>query len=126
TVHDLVGDQIVPGPAAAAEKKYLKAVAKGIVKVISKMGISTIQSYHGAQVFEAVGLSQDFVDEYFTWTSTRVGGVGIDVVAKEAAVPPGAGLSAQAATRPPQPAGGRRVPGAIRRQISLIEGGDDP
>ncbi|HSN90878.1 MAG TPA: glutamate synthase-related protein, partial [Anaeromyxobacteraceae bacterium] len=56
----------------------------GIVKVISKMGISTIQSYHGAQVFEAVGLSQDFVDEYFTWTATRVGGVGIDVVAREA------------------------------------------
>ncbi|MFN2546391.1 MAG: glutamate synthase large subunit [Myxococcales bacterium] len=84
TVHDMVAHGILAGPAAAAEKKYLKAVAKGIVKVISKMGISTIQSYHGAQVFEAVGLSQDFVDEYFTWTSTRVGGVGIDVVAKEA------------------------------------------
>jgi glutamate synthase (ferredoxin) len=86
TVHDMVAHGIIPGPAAAAEKKYLKAVAKGIVKVISKMGISTIQSYHGAQVFEAVGLSQDFVDEYFTWTSTRVGGVGIDVVAKEARI----------------------------------------
>ena len=49
------------------------------MKVISKMGISTIQSYHGAQVFEAVGLNQDFIDEYFTWTATRVGGVGIDV-----------------------------------------------
>src|SRR5438132_558817 len=48
------------------------------------MGISTVQSYHGAQVFEAIGLSQDFVDEYFTWTASRVGGVGIDVVAKEA------------------------------------------
>ena len=54
------------------------------MKVISKMGISTVQSYHGAQVFEAIGLSQDFVDEYFTWTASRVGGVGIDVVAKEA------------------------------------------
>src|SRR5207237_3435799 len=74
----------MPGTAAEAEKKYLKAAAKGIVKVISKMEISTIQSYHGAQVFEAVGLSQDFVDEYFTWTATRVGGVGIDVIAKEA------------------------------------------
>src|SRR5882672_7536543 len=70
--------------AAEAEKKYVKAVVKGLVKVISKMGISTIQSYHGAQVFEAVGLSQDFVDEYFTWTSSRVGGIGIDVVAHEA------------------------------------------
>jgi len=48
------------------------------------MGISTIQSYHGAQVFEAIGLNQDFIDEYFTWTATRVGGVGIEVVAREA------------------------------------------
>src|SRR5437763_3933930 len=84
TVHDQVKQGLIPGTPAEAEKKYLKAVAKGIVKVISKMGISTVQSYHGAQVFEAIGLSQDFVDEYFTWTALRVGGVGIDVVAKEA------------------------------------------
>ena len=84
TVRDQVKQGLIPGPAAEAEKKYLKAVVKGIVKVISKMGISTIQSYHGAQVFETIGLSQDFVDEYFTWTASRVGGVGIDVVAKEA------------------------------------------
>ena len=84
TVHDLVGNQLIPGPAAAAVKLYQKAVVKGIVKVISKMGISTIQSYHGAQVFESVGLSQDFVDEYFTWTASRIGGVGIEVVAREA------------------------------------------
>src|SRR6266496_3479804 len=70
-------------PADAAEKKFVKAVNKGLVKVISKMGISTVQSYHGAQVFEAIGLNQDFIDEYFTWTPTRIGGVGIDVVAKE-------------------------------------------
>jgi len=84
TIHDLVKLGLISGAAYEAEKKYVKAVNKGIVKVISKMGISTIQSYHGAQVFEAVGLNQDFIDEYFTWTSTRVGGVGIDVVAKEA------------------------------------------
>jgi glutamate synthase (NADPH/NADH) large chain len=84
TVHDQVEQGLIPGPPAEAEKRYLKAVVKGIVKVISKMGISTIQSYHGAQVFEAIGLSQDFVDEYFTWTTSRVGGVGIDVVAREA------------------------------------------
>ncbi|HTO95567.1 MAG TPA: glutamate synthase large subunit, partial [Myxococcales bacterium] len=84
TVHEQVKEGSIPGPAADAEKKYLKAVVKGLVKVISKMGISTLQSYHGAQVFEAIGLSQDFVDEYFTWTASRVGGVGIDVVAKEA------------------------------------------
>ncbi|HTN53388.1 MAG TPA: glutamate synthase large subunit [Anaeromyxobacter sp.] len=84
TIHDQVKQGLIPGPAYEAEKKYVKAVNKGIVKVISKMGISTIQSYHGAQVFEAIGLNQDFIDEYFTWTATRVGGVGIDVVAREA------------------------------------------
>jgi glutamate synthase (NADPH) large chain len=84
TIHDGVNLGLIPGPAHEAEKKYVKAVNKGIVKVISKMGISTIQSYHGAQVFEAIGLNQDFIDEYFTWTATRVGGVGIEVVAKEA------------------------------------------
>ncbi|HET7753422.1 MAG TPA: glutamate synthase large subunit [Anaeromyxobacteraceae bacterium] len=83
TIHDQIRLGMIPGPADAAEKKFVKAVNKGIVKVISKMGISTIQSYHGAQVFEAVGLNQDFIDEYFTWTPTRIGGVGIDVVAKE-------------------------------------------
>jgi glutamate synthase (NADPH/NADH) large chain len=86
TIDDLVKQGLVPGPADAAEKKYVKAVSKGIVKVISKMGISTIQSYHGAQVFEAIGLNQDFIDEYFTWTATRVGGIGIDVVAREARI----------------------------------------
>jgi glutamate synthase (NADPH/NADH) large chain len=83
TVHDQVRLGMIAGDAEHAEKKYIKAIAKGIVKVISKMGISTIQSYHGAQVFEALGLNQDFVDEYFTWTPTRVGGVGIDVIARE-------------------------------------------
>jgi glutamate synthase (ferredoxin) len=83
TIHDQIKLGMIQGPPPAAEKKYIKAVNKGIVKVISKMGISTIQSYHGAQVFEAIGLNQDFVDEYFTWTPTRIGGVGVDVVAKE-------------------------------------------
>jgi glutamate synthase (NADPH/NADH) large chain len=84
TIDDQVALGLVPGPVSDAEKRYVKAVAKGLVKVISKMGISTTQSYHGAQVFEALGLSQDFVDEYFTWTASRIGGVGIDVIAKEA------------------------------------------
>ncbi len=84
TIHDQVNLGLIPGTAEEAEKKFVKAVNKGLVKVISKMGISTVQSYHGAQVFEAIGLNQDFIDEYFTWTATRVGGVGIDVVAKEA------------------------------------------
>ncbi len=64
-------------------KNYVKAATKGVVKVMSKMGISAIQSYHGAQVFEAVGLRQDVIDEYFTWTASRIGGVGMDVIAQE-------------------------------------------
>jgi glutamate synthase (ferredoxin) len=83
TVHDQVRLGMLSGSAELAEKKYRKAIAKGIVKVISKMGISTIQSYHGAQVFEALGLNQDYVDEYFTGTPTRIGGIGIDVIARE-------------------------------------------
>lgn len=67
-----------------AVNNYIKAVNKGVVKIISKMGISTIQSYCGAQVFEALGLDQDFVDRYFTWTPSRIGGVGLDVIAEEA------------------------------------------
>jgi len=62
---------------------YIKAINKGVTKVISKMGISTIQSYRGAQIFEAIGLSDEFVEKHFTWTSSRVGGVGIDVIADE-------------------------------------------
>src|SRR5678815_3804944 len=64
-------------------KNFVKAATKGVVKVMSKMGISAVQSYHGAQVFEAVGLRQDVIDQYFTGTSSRVGGVGIDVFARE-------------------------------------------
>ncbi len=64
-------------------KNFVKAAVKGVVKVISKMGISTIQSYRGAQIFEAVGLKQEVIDKYFTWTPSRVEGVGLDVIAKE-------------------------------------------
>ncbi|HXP59460.1 MAG TPA: glutamate synthase large subunit [Dongiaceae bacterium] len=64
-------------------KNYLKAAMKGVVKVISKMGISTIQSYQGAQIFEAVGLQQSLIDRYFTWTPSRIEGVGIEVIAQE-------------------------------------------
>ena len=66
-----------------AVAKYIKAINKGIVKVISKMGISTVQSYSGAQIFEAVGIKPEVIDRYFTGTATRIGGVGLDVIAKE-------------------------------------------
>ena len=64
-------------------KKYIKAVGKGLLKVMSKMGISTYQSYCGAQIFDAVGLKQDFVDKYFTGTHTRIEGVSLAEVAEE-------------------------------------------
>ena len=66
-----------------AVRNYIKALNKGILKVMSKMGISTLQSYCGAQIFEAIGLDRAFVDRYFTWTASRVGGIGLDVVAEE-------------------------------------------
>jgi len=64
--------------------KYITAIKKGILKTMSKMGISTLRSYHGAQLFEAVGLNSNMVDEYFKGTSSRIGGVGLDVIAREA------------------------------------------
>ncbi|MGA3007383.1 MAG: glutamate synthase large subunit, partial [Opitutaceae bacterium] len=64
-------------------KNMVKSASDGVIKVMSKMGISAIQSYRGAQVFEAVGLRQDVVDHYFTWTPSRVGGIGLDVIAQE-------------------------------------------
>ena len=66
-----------------ALRNYIKACTKGVLKVMSKMGISTLQSYRGAQIFEAVGLNKTFVDRYFTWTASRIGGIGVDTVAEE-------------------------------------------
>jgi glutamate synthase domain-containing protein 2 len=66
-------------------KNYKKAVNKGLLKIFSKMGISTLQSYRGAQCFEAIGLNRELVDEYFTGTPSRIEGVGLAVLAKEAA-----------------------------------------
>src|SRR6476659_693947 len=65
-------------------KRYIKSIDKGLLKVMSKMGISTYQSYCGAQIFDAVGLRQDFVDTYFTGTATRIEGVGLTEIAEEA------------------------------------------
>ena len=86
TVEDLVRDGALPGVSYKdAQKSLIKALGKGVLKVMSKMGISTIASYTGAQVFEALGLSQELVDEYFTGTSSRLGGIGLDVIAEEVA-----------------------------------------
>lgn len=67
-----------------AQKNYIKASVKGILKVLSKMGISTIRSYHGAQIFEAIGIKQEVVDKYFTATPTRIEGIGLNEISEEA------------------------------------------
>jgi glutamate synthase (NADPH/NADH) large chain len=86
TVEDLVRDRAITNVTyQEAQKHLIKALGKGVLKVMSKMGISTIASYTGAQVFEALGLSQDLVDEYFTGTTSRLGGIGLDVIAEETA-----------------------------------------
>ncbi len=86
TLHDmklrgLLADDVT---SEYAEKNYIKAINKGLLKTFSKMGISTLQSYRGAQVFEAVGLNKSLVDAYFSGTASRVEGVGLDVLAREA------------------------------------------
>jgi glutamate synthase (ferredoxin) len=84
TLDDMIAQGIVDGvPREKARLNYIKALNKGILKVMSKMGISTLQSYCGAQIFEAIGLEPGFVDRYFTWTASRIGGVGIEVIADE-------------------------------------------
>jgi glutamate synthase (ferredoxin) len=84
TLNDMVRQRMLVGIThEQAVTHYIKALNKGILKVMSKMGISTLQSYCGAQVFEAVGLDRAFVTRYFTRTASRIGGVGIDVVSEE-------------------------------------------
>jgi len=84
TIDEMIHDGLLPNVNhKTACKNIVKAASKGVIKVMSKMGISAIQSYRGAQVFEAVGLRQDVIDHYFTWTPSRVGGIGLDVIAQE-------------------------------------------
>jgi glutamate synthase (ferredoxin) len=84
TLDDMIRQGLLKGlDHKTAVKNYTKAIAKGVVKTMSKMGISTIQSYRGAQIFEAVGLNRAVIDRYFTWTPSRIEGVGIDTLAEE-------------------------------------------
>ncbi len=87
SIEDMINQGLLSGiDYREAANKYVKAVIKGVVKVISKMGISSIASYCGAQIFEAVGLSQEFVERYFTGTPSRIGGVGLEEISREAAM----------------------------------------
>ncbi|HEV8378197.1 MAG TPA: glutamate synthase large subunit, partial [Tepidisphaeraceae bacterium] len=85
TLADLHKDGLLPKDLDLdhAKKNYIKAANKGIIKVASKMGISTVQSYRGAQIFEAIGLGKQIIDKYFTHTASRINGVGIDIIAAE-------------------------------------------
>jgi len=85
TLDDLLRDGVLGKDIdhKKAVKNYIKAINKGVVKVMSKMGISTIQSYRGAQIFEAIGLNSKVVDRYFTGTASRIEGIGMEEIAKE-------------------------------------------
>ncbi|MCC6602614.1 MAG: glutamate synthase large subunit [Anaerolineae bacterium] len=84
TLRDLIRKQLLTDvPYYQAEKQYIKAVVNGVVKILSKMGISTIQSYRGAQIFEALGLHSELVAKYFTGTPSRIQGSDIHLLAKE-------------------------------------------
>jgi glutamate synthase (NADPH) large chain len=85
TVEDLVRDKVLDLPSDKAVRNYVKALGKGVLKVMSKMGVSTVASYTGAQIFEAIGLAHDVVDDFFTGTTSRLGGVGLDQLADEVA-----------------------------------------
>jgi glutamate synthase domain-containing protein 2/glutamate synthase domain-containing protein 1/glutamate synthase domain-containing protein 3 len=86
TLHDLKRRGLLPHSVTGnhAEKNFIKAINKALLKTFSKMGISTLQSYRGAQVFEAVGLNQALIQAYFPGTASRIEGVGLDVLAREA------------------------------------------
>ena len=85
TLDDMIRQGMLPNlDHETAVKKYIKGAVKGVVKTMAKMGISTFQSYRGAQIFESVGLNQTVIDKYFTWTASRIEGVGLDVLAEEA------------------------------------------
>ncbi len=85
SVDELVFEGRLPGVDSdvQAERNVVKAIGKGLLKTISKMGISTTQSYSGAQIFEAVGLERALIDRHFTGTASRIGGIGLDVLARE-------------------------------------------
>ncbi|MEY4740684.1 MAG: glutamate synthase large subunit, partial [Actinomycetota bacterium] len=84
TAEDLVVKGLITGiTPERSSKNMVKALGKGILKIMSKMGISTVASYGGAQCFEAIGLSQDLVDKYFTGTTTKLGGVGLEILHQE-------------------------------------------
>ena len=107
SAEDLVRQGVITGiTPEKAVRNLIKSLGKGVLKVMSKMGVSTIASYTGAQIFEAIGLSKEVVDEYFVGVTSRLGGVGIDVIAQET-------IKRHHIAYPP----GGEIPGAKKLQI---------
>jgi glutamate synthase (ferredoxin) len=100
TLTGMLREGAIPGVAdnVSARANYIKAVGKGLLKILSKMGISTLQSYCGAQICEAVGLDRDFMERHFTGTTSRIGGIGAEIVAEEVFRRHAAAFQAPAAT----------------------------
>jgi glutamate synthase (NADPH) large chain len=94
-IDQLVGEKEIQLDYATAEKKYIKSICKGLFKIMSKMGISTIRSYRGAKIFEAVGVSEELSNAYFGGLSSRIGGIRLDEVARDAIAFHDAGFAAQ-------------------------------
>jgi glutamate synthase (NADPH) large chain len=86
TIDEMVKQGKIKLSYEEARENYIKSVNKGLLKVLSKMGISTLRSYHGAQIFEAVGIGREVIDKCFTGTSSRIGGVGFEELAREAEI----------------------------------------
>ncbi len=85
TINDMIQEGLLVNvDYKTACKNYIKSATKGVIKVASKIGISTIQSYRGAQIFEAVGLNKSVVDKYFSWTASRIEGADLNIIAQEA------------------------------------------
>ncbi len=125
TLDGMIRDEMLPDVEhKLACKNFAKAAVKGVVKVMSKMGISAVQSYHGAQVFEAVGLRQDVIDEYFTGTASRVGGVGLDVIAREVLMRHISRVRRAQAAVADRAAVGRPVPVAFGRRVPPVQSGE--
>lgn len=84
TIAEAIQDGHIPSSYTEAVSKYSKGIAEGVVKVMSKMGISTVQSYRGAQIFEAVGISKDVIERHFTGTVSQLDGIDLETIAEEA------------------------------------------
>ena len=106
SIEELTAEGVVDLEPAQAVENYIGALCTGVLKVMSKIGISTIASYTGAQIFEAVGLDADFVDRYFTGTDSSIGGIGLQTLAKEVAERHRAAYERKIETSEPLPPGG--------------------